>query len=256
MSIGPQLKQARESKGISLQEASARTKIQAKFLEALENDDFVYLPSSLYAKGFLKTYAQFLNLDQDALVSQLENSGLAAEKQVIILENKELPPVRHNKSYFKKAIFIIISACVIAGLILFFISLAGRKQPQPKKKPVIVKTQRKSDKKQQPKPQPQAVIVKPQSVLAQPVPAADIPFNLTAIAKRPCYLSIKADGKLLFEGFLLTGAVDQWQAKKSFDVNISDSSAVELVVNGKKLTQAAKGQGRDIVITKDGIRQR
>ena len=266
MSIGLELKQARENKGTSLQEAAVKTKIQAKFLEALESDDFASLPSSLYAKGFLKTYAKYLNLDPNDMASKMEGSGLTTEKQVIVLENKELPPVR-RESYFKKIILAAIGICIAAGLILFFISFLRNYHPQPRKKPAVVKIQQKNNKKQQApvlkkaivkpaavKPMPRDVTLKPQPIAAQS--AVNIPLNLTVIAKRPCHLSVKADGMLLFEGFLLPGSTDQWQAKKSFELGISDGSAVELVVNGKKLSQAASGQKRDMVITKDGIRRK
>ena len=47
MSIGSQLRQGREAKGISIQEASAKIKIQEKFLKALEDDNVSFLPNPI-----------------------------------------------------------------------------------------------------------------------------------------------------------------------------------------------------------------
>lgn len=258
MSIGLKLKQARENKGITLQEASTKTKILPKYLEALENDDFAAMPSNLYAKGFLKTYSQFLGLSQDEMVLEMESSGMAKEKQVIVLENKEMPPVR-RESYSKKILFSIIGACVVLGLTFFFISMPHRQFSQLKKKPVV-KIQQKKEKKQAvsaiKKPQPAVVNPRPVVNQVQAKPVSNGPLNLTAVAKRACHLSVKADGTLLYEGFMLAGVTEQWQAKKTFELGISDGSALGLIVNGKKITQAAKGERRDIIITRDGIRRR
>jgi len=60
--VGTILKEARLTRGISLAEVEAGTKIRAKFLDAIERDDFRALPSLAYAKGFVKNYSEFLGL--------------------------------------------------------------------------------------------------------------------------------------------------------------------------------------------------
>jgi cytoskeleton protein RodZ len=66
--IGPSLEEARARAGLTIEEASERTKIRAKYLSALEAEDWDVLPSTAYAKGFLRTYARMLGLDADELV--------------------------------------------------------------------------------------------------------------------------------------------------------------------------------------------
>ncbi len=62
---GARLKQAREEKGISLAEAEEATRIKAVYLAALESSDWGALPSEVQARGFLRNYASFLELDPD-----------------------------------------------------------------------------------------------------------------------------------------------------------------------------------------------
>ena len=65
---GKSLKQIRERLGIDLKAISAETKISIKVLESIEEEDLKHLPARVYLKGFLKAYAQALNLDPQNLI--------------------------------------------------------------------------------------------------------------------------------------------------------------------------------------------
>ena len=56
--------------GLDISELEASTKIRAKYLRALENDEFSMLPGSTYVKSFLRTYAEHLGLDAQLLVEE------------------------------------------------------------------------------------------------------------------------------------------------------------------------------------------
>lgn len=68
--IGQQLKQAREARGLSIKQVVQATRIRAHYLEAMESDDFSLMPSMVQARGFLRSYADFLTLNADALIQQ------------------------------------------------------------------------------------------------------------------------------------------------------------------------------------------
>ncbi|TYO97862.1 helix-turn-helix domain-containing protein [Desulfallas thermosapovorans] len=72
MSIGEELRRARELMGASLSDVENETKIRTKYLAAMENDAFDVLPGKVYVKGFLRNYARFLGLDGEALVNLYE----------------------------------------------------------------------------------------------------------------------------------------------------------------------------------------
>ena len=65
---GKTLKQIRERLGIDLKSISAETKINVKILEYIEEEDLEKLPARVYLKGFLKAYAQVLNLDPQKVI--------------------------------------------------------------------------------------------------------------------------------------------------------------------------------------------
>jgi len=72
--IGQQLKNARLDRNLSLKDAFENTHIRTKYLEALEADDFSVMPSPVQGRGFLRLYAQYLNLDIDTLLEELRSA--------------------------------------------------------------------------------------------------------------------------------------------------------------------------------------
>jgi transcriptional regulator with XRE-family HTH domain len=70
--IGRILEQARDGRGLSLEQVEQATKIRARYLEELERGNFGVLPA-VYAKGSLRTYADYVGLDAEALVRELED---------------------------------------------------------------------------------------------------------------------------------------------------------------------------------------
>ncbi len=70
LEIGPALKDARRRVGMDVKEAEERTKIRAKYLRALEAEDWEVLPAPAYVRGFLRTYGQLLGLDGEMLADE------------------------------------------------------------------------------------------------------------------------------------------------------------------------------------------
>lgn len=62
-STGARLRQARELRRLTLQQVSETTKVRTHYLQALESDDYSAIPSAAQARGFLRIYAEFLELD-------------------------------------------------------------------------------------------------------------------------------------------------------------------------------------------------
>lgn len=73
-SIGAQLRAARESQNLSLEDVARQIFIRERYLMAMEAGNFAAMPSRAQARGFLSLYADFLKLDTDALLSALDES--------------------------------------------------------------------------------------------------------------------------------------------------------------------------------------
>src|SRR3954454_24855265 len=70
MPIGDSLREARMREHLDIADVEARTKIRAKYLRALENEEFGMLPGSTFLRTFLRTYAELLGLDAQQLVEE------------------------------------------------------------------------------------------------------------------------------------------------------------------------------------------
>ena len=68
-SFGDKLKRERELRGVTLEEISKATKIGLRALQALEEEHFEQLPGGIFNKGFVRSYAKFLGLDEEQMVS-------------------------------------------------------------------------------------------------------------------------------------------------------------------------------------------
>src|SRR6266545_5940289 len=70
LDIGAQLRETRMRRRIDISEVEAATKIRAKYLRALENEEWSLLPGPTFVKTFLRTYAEYLDLDARSLVEE------------------------------------------------------------------------------------------------------------------------------------------------------------------------------------------
>jgi cytoskeleton protein RodZ len=73
--LGETLRQARLDKGVSLADAARETRIRRSYLEALEAEDPSGLPAAVYTRGFLRTYADYLGLNAQAMVDLYQPSA-------------------------------------------------------------------------------------------------------------------------------------------------------------------------------------
>jgi cytoskeleton protein RodZ len=90
--LGLILQEARENKGLTLQEVQEQTRINASYLEALENGEYSALPSPVHVRGFLRNYARFLDLDPDPLLERYKQSESYEKAPVATDRNGEIGP--------------------------------------------------------------------------------------------------------------------------------------------------------------------
>lgn len=89
MALGNILREARKKQEMTLSQAAAGTRIKVQVIEALENEDYSRIPAPIYAKGFMKIYAEYLGLDPAPLINEYEAAG--AEDTSGIIEKTEDP---------------------------------------------------------------------------------------------------------------------------------------------------------------------
>lgn len=100
--IGQRLKREREARYISLEKAAEETRIRRAFLQALEADDFSVMPSAAQGRGFLRNYAEYLGVDIDELIAEIQRNPIPPAEvsgplPQINLSETELPPLVDSK---------------------------------------------------------------------------------------------------------------------------------------------------------------
>jgi len=117
LTLGEKLKKLRSERRMSLGEVSRQTRIQVKYLEYLEEGVYNKLPANVYVRGFLKSYAEFLGVDERVLLRMYDK-----EKEIKKnLERRESPNgVSENESREK----IDVSSFVVTPKIIAAISIA------------------------------------------------------------------------------------------------------------------------------------
>lgn len=97
-SIGQQLKKEREARFLTLEKAAEATRIRTVFLQALESDDYSVMPSAAQGRGFLRNYAEYLELNIDEMIAEIQRNAPQVEEvsgplpQVNLVET-EIPPL-------------------------------------------------------------------------------------------------------------------------------------------------------------------
>lgn len=123
LTLGEKLRKLRSDKRISLGEVSRFTKIRAEYLEALEEGDYDNLPANVYVKGFLRSYADFLNVDERILI-KLYDKEKGIKKNLekgSSLKTKEKKPINISSFVFTPQKIIIVAVIFLTLTGLFFL---------------------------------------------------------------------------------------------------------------------------------------
>jgi hypothetical protein len=116
--IGNSLREARERQGLGYPEIELATKIRAKYIRALEEEDFTSIPGDAYIRGFLRTYADYLGLDGDVYVDEYASRFLTSWRD-------EVPPrperhrIRRRERPVRRltVLLVVVSIAAVTALV-------------------------------------------------------------------------------------------------------------------------------------------
>jgi hypothetical protein len=104
--IGHSLREARVRQGLDYSQVELATKIRAKYIRALEEEEFAVLPPGTYIKGFLRSYSEFLGLDGQLYVDEY-NSRHVVEGFDDMPQRR--PRVRQNRGVERKVVVLALA---------------------------------------------------------------------------------------------------------------------------------------------------
>lgn len=263
-SLGKILKKVREARHLSLEEVSERSRISKYIVSAIEEDRLAEIKSPFYAKSFVRTYAAFLGAMDEAGVKEYLAKRGAAQQQVLQKrpETFSKPAVKQNQSQqidfsivskYKTQILAIAIGIIVLWFLSFVIGQADKfiknipKKKQTKAAIVKKEAPKKTEKE---KPKEAAKDIKK----AAPDEKPDL-VELEVSASDNTWLQVMGDGEIMFTGIFKKGSKDTWKARKEIKMETGNSGGIKINVNGKPSSfSGKKGEKKEIVITKDGIK--
>lgn len=239
MSIGEELSKTRYKKGIDLKAAEDATKIRAKFLQALENNDFDIVPEPVYVKGFIKAYATFLGLDGYKLSKEYEFIRREQElrekpepefsEKNNVEEKERVPELTVKGGYASPSIIQEQSkkrfpwvATILTTIILFIVVMGTFGQITPNSsKPIVIKSDKTGSAKAPVKPKKHPVKPKPENL------------SVVLVASRQTWVRIKVDGNTAYQGMMDIDESKKYVAKNMVDVLTDHGDRLQVIKNGK-----------------------
>jgi cytoskeleton protein RodZ len=252
-SVGQTLQRARLEQELDLATVAARTKINAKYLEAIEVDDRGSLPSSFFYRSFVNQYARTLSLDTKEIDAEIDRV-LSADAPLPLPgqdnpTRKEVAPVGLSSGFPKSSSGFLKSriSASLAGLILMLAACSGiygwwhRGQSAP----VVTVPVSLPSAQAAPESQPPVVL--------QPAPPSSRVL-LDLLAHEATWLSVSSDGKPVFSGILAANQSKTVEGKEYAKMRVGNAAGIDVRLNGKLLGPLGhRGQVLVVVFTGDNF---
>lgn len=253
--VGETLAAERRRKGKSLADVSAATRIRARLLESLENDRYDELPSPAYVKGYIQSYASYLDMPADPLVKQYASEQRLAgpgepqkESKHPYLTEQVVPPREHAHALPARSWTFIVAVLIVAGLAVFGISkFVASRQPTPVL-PVTETPSPKAKAKHKARsvvptapPSTETTLGEDATSSAEATGSGETsptPFSLRVRATNSgggSYLRIVIDGEERYDGTLPAGDTRNYTVQGEADVRIGDPRAVLVYRDGRRI---------------------
>jgi cytoskeletal protein RodZ len=232
--IGRSLHEARLRQELDFPEVEQATKIRAKYLRALEDEQFDVLPAQTYVKGFLRTYAEYLGLDGQLYVDEYNSRFVTGEEET---------PLRtrpmdggHERHLQSKAVFAVVAGIILLTALVIaawrFGSSGGGKA------------------------QTNGATVAKHHAKRHSAPPALRPVRLDVRATHGSgsYVEVRvgsSSGRQLYAGTLLSGERQRFQGKRLW-ITVSAPANIAVRVNGARRALPGHGYPRVLVAKAGG----
>jgi cytoskeletal protein RodZ len=269
-SLGQQLKQSREEKGISLQEIAESTHISIRFLQAIENDAYDVLPGGVFNRAFVRKFARKVGFDEEQAVNlyqeQWQEQGGEPERGYQLgIDDPEFRQSSGNGVLLTFVALIVLGSLAYAAYQYFTPAVsdavggpvAGLNTPTPATS-VVTPT---------PGASPEATASPSSSPSGSPTPsptpeasAGAMRVQLTAPTEE-VWLKIKSDGKEAEQMLLQPGKSREYDVSEEIILSIGRVQSLKIAINGRNLDfvkflpNPKATRASNVVINKDNYQQ-
>ena len=281
-SLGPYLRSIREERGIDVKDVVASTKIQPKFIEALESENYNQLPKGPFVIGFLRSYAQCLSLDADEVIAFFQSSqGRRPSRPPAVARR---PAAAEPAPSWRRP--AILGVACIALLAIGFFALRGGpaiEPTAPAAPSATVATELPADRQADaalavalpaapeasapettapapPPPVAAPVETPPATAPSQvetaapetPAPVTPAPLILRVEALEETWLRLEIDEDNRLETLIKAGQSAEWKANSQFSLTLGNVQGARVALNDQKLElpKTRSNVLRDYVLTR------
>ena len=249
--IGDLLRRERERQNLSIKDIEKATSIRALYIDAIEKGEYKTLPGEVYAKGFVRNYANYLELNANEIVNAFneemhpqeelqESAGSSSVEEARQEQSAERnseeyrgPKITSLESYpMEKKSHGVRNALMVAAVVFvvaFAALIAFGGDEEPSAPAPRAKTQTQQGQKQ---------------TEAAPKPAVDGVEVKLSFTDR-CWTEVIVDGKTEFEGMAEKGKVLTLKGKDKVRITAGNAGALHYSLNGKDM--GAIGQKGEVV---------
>ncbi|TAN40408.1 MAG: helix-turn-helix domain-containing protein [Nitrospirae bacterium] len=265
---GSILKKRREELGLDITEVSVLLKIRKEYLSAIEEDLFDKLPAPVYTMGYIRSYAQHLNVDPTEIIkvyaTQLPPPKTDTTIMPVILDEDR----RRPKRFYMAAALLVVIAGIIVGLKVLHIPDRLRQGHTPKETPAVtpapvtekalspVKGPVVQQPAMKPPEQPQAPQEKPvipasgeQPLSKEAAPAAQASaqrkdlHRLTIVATDTSWVFVRFKNGKYQELTLQPGQTKEWFFLEGATLRTGNAGGIQISLDGKEVgPPGEKGQ--------------
>ncbi len=268
ITLGSLLKTSREDRHIDLDAVVKETKVRRHYLEALENEEWEKLPSQVFVRGFVRSYAEFLGLDKEMVLDHYERAVPRERYQPHVLQS-----ISTQSTMWRRIITISLLAIALIGVIIYLrgnkISIIGKAFQYLETQSVTEEHEAKSEREDGKIPDEEATVevltgeakiegdqietispgseeefVQDSTVALKEAAAAEEAddekqppprFVLTASVIARTWISIAVDNESAKEYLFQPGETFRWTAEQGFDILVGNAGGIEFSLNGSPI---------------------
>lgn len=251
--IGRILFEERKSQKKSIQDVQEGTKIRGEYIKALENEDFSKIPGSTYIIGFIKSYAEFLGLNAEELVTRYKMEyGTQTREEQELFANKEVPLPIPEESKYNRRNWIIAGALFLIIISFFIIRSCGSREKTseiitPKKNTEVAVTTSsqtsqttatvttEATKSTANKTTTENTAAESNTIeITESYPGQGINLTVEVMSDK-CWIQIEADGEKTFGQTLSQGEKKDFHANKKLYILAGKASVLKANINSKEV---------------------
>lgn len=245
-SLGQMLREAREQRGLGLEEVEASTRIRKSYLAALEQEDYAKLPHPTYVKGFIKTYASFLGLETRELLDLYPHRDL----RPAITPVARLEKPRLGAGFWVAVVALVALVSGLAMYLYSYPSFWGPATLQGGDSPA-------TSEEVTPAISPVSAAASPSlpaaSLFPSPTPTPE-KVEVRARATARSWVWVVVDSTPVFTGTMEPGQEHTWLGQEKIFMRIGNAGGLVIVHNGQERGVLGRsGQVLDVQWTRDSM---